>query len=59
MRNKLSSTRGREIYSKRGAIVEPTNGHDQKNLKWTQHHLRGKVKASLEFLLIRIDSQPE
>lgn len=54
MRKKLLSEKGREIYSRRQAIVEPTHGHDQKNRGWIQHHLRGLPKATLEFMLIRI-----
>lgn len=56
MREKLETDRGRAIYSKRQGIIEPTHGHDQKNLGWRQQHLRGLEKASLEFMLIRIGS---
>ena len=56
MREKLRSDKGREVYMRRQGIVEPVNGDDQKNRGWGQHHLRGKVKASLEFMLIRITS---
>jgi len=56
MREKLETDRGRAIYSKRQGIIEPPHGHDQKNLGWRQHHLRGLEKASLEFMLIRIGS---
>jgi len=34
--------------------VEPLHGHDQKNLGWRQHYLRGLAKAALEFLLVRM-----
>lgn len=54
MREKLRSDYGRETYMKRQAIVEPIHGDDQKNKGWTQHHLRGKAKAALEFILVRI-----
>ena len=54
MRERLQSPEGRETYSKRQGIVEPNHGHDQKNLGWRQHHLRGLGKASLEFLLVRL-----
>jgi transposase len=56
MREKLRSDKGREVYMRRQGIVEPVNGDDQKNRGWGQHHLRGKAKASLEFMLIRITS---
>lgn len=56
MRKKLRSDRGREIYMQRQGIVESTHGDDQKNKGWRQHHLRGKAKAALEFMLIRIGS---
>lgn len=35
-------------------MVEPLHGDDQKNKGWTQHHLRGKPNAALEFVLVRI-----
>lgn len=54
MRERLTSAAGGETYRKRQGIVEPVHGHDQKNLGWRQHHLRGLPKAKLEFLLIRI-----
>lgn len=54
MREKLQSDKGREIYMKRQGIVEPGNGHDQKNKGWKQHFLRGRDKCALEFVLIRI-----
>jgi hypothetical protein len=54
MRNKLATTAGREIYSKRQGLIESLHGDDQKNKKWIQHHLRRLKKAALEFLLIRI-----
>ena len=56
MRKKLKSDKGREIYMKRQWMVEPGHGDDQKNKGWKQHLLRGKAKASLEFLLVRIGS---
>jgi transposase len=56
MREKLRSDKGREAYMRRQGIVEPVNGDDQKNRGWRQHHLRGKAKASLEFMLIRVTS---
>jgi len=52
MREKLRSDKGGEAYMRRQGIVEPVNGDDQKNRGWRQHHLRGKAKASLEFMLI-------
>ncbi len=55
MREKLRSDRGRETYMKRQGIAEPLRGDDQKNRGWRQHHLRGLSKASLEFVLIRIE----
>ena len=54
MREKLKTTKGCETYRIRQWLVEAPHGHDQKNLGWTQHHLRNLKKASLEFLLIRI-----
>jgi transposase len=54
MREKLRSDEGREIYIKRQWIVEAGHGDDQKNKGWRQHLLRGKAKASLEFMLMRI-----
>jgi len=54
MREKLRSDYGHETYMKRQGIVEPVHGDDQKNRGWTQHHLRGKSKAALEFMLVRI-----
>lgn len=54
MREKLRSDHGRETYRKRQGIVEPIHGDDQKNKGWVQHHLRGKPKAALEFMLMRI-----
>ncbi len=56
MREKLDTDKGKAIYSKRQGIIEPPHGHDQKNLGWRQHHLRGLEKAALEFMLIRIGS---
>jgi transposase len=56
MREKLDTDKGRSIYSKRQGIIEPTYGHDQKNLGWRQHHLRGLDKAAMEFMLIKIGS---
>ena len=54
MREKLRSDKGREIYMKRQWIVETCHGDDQKNKGWRQHLLRGKAKAALEFMLLRI-----
>ena len=54
MRQKLDTDRGREIYMKRQGIVEAVHGNDQRNKGWRQHLLRGKAKASLEFMLVRI-----
>jgi transposase len=54
MRERLRSEEGREAYRKRQGIVEPTHGHDQKNIGWKQHFLRGHPKASAEFILIRL-----
>lgn len=54
MRKKLKSEKGREIYMKRQGLIEPVHGDDQKNKGWIQHHLRGIIKASGEFLLMRI-----
>ena len=53
MRERLQTIEGRERYRKRQGIVEPNHGHDQKNLGWRQHHLRGFAKANLEFVLLR------
>jgi transposase len=54
MREKLRSVHGRETYMKRQGIVEPGHGDDQQNKGWRQHHLRGKLKATGEFMLVRI-----
>ena len=54
MRERLRSPEGRETYRRRQGIVEPNHGHDQKNLGWRQHHLRGLPKATLEFQLLRL-----
>jgi transposase len=54
MRGRLRSEEGREVYRKRQGIVEPAHGHDQKNIGWKQHFLRGHPKASTEFILIRL-----
>ena len=54
MREKLRSDHGRETYMKRQGIAEPVHGDDQQNKGWRQHHLRGKAKATLEFMLVRI-----
>ncbi|OHD14896.1 MAG: hypothetical protein A2Y38_14255 [Spirochaetes bacterium GWB1_59_5] len=54
MRARLRSPAGREAYRRRQGIVEPNHGHDQKNLGWRQHHLRGLPKATLEFQLLRL-----
>lgn len=54
MREKLNSDAGRELYRQRQGIVESLHGHDQKNRNWRQHHLRGKARAGLEFMLMRI-----
>jgi len=56
MRNKFKQKENKELYYRRGAIVEPSFGNDQHNYKWIQHHLRGAWKASLEFMLVRIGS---
>jgi len=56
MREKLRTDQGREIYMKRQGIVEPVHGDDQRNKAWRQHLLRGKAKAALEFMLVRIGS---
>ena len=54
MRERLRSPAGRETYRRRQGIVESNHGHDQKNLGWRQHHLRGLPKAALEFQLLRL-----
>jgi len=54
MRERLRSSEGREAYRRRQGIVESNHGHDQKNLGWRQHHLRGLPKATLEFQLLRL-----
>jgi len=54
MRKKLQSDKGREIYMKRQGLIEPVHGDDQKNKGWIQHHLRGLMKTTGEFLLMRI-----
>ena len=56
MREKLRTDKGREIYMKRQGVVEAGHGNDQHNKGWRQHLLRGKAKATLEFMLIRIGS---
>jgi transposase len=56
MREKLRTDRGRETYMKRQGIVEAVHGDDQRNKGWRQHLLRGKGKAALEFMLVRIGS---
>lgn len=56
MREKLRTDKGREIYMKRQGLVEAGHGDDQQNKGWRQHLLRGKAKAALEFMLIRIGS---
>lgn len=53
---KQRTDRGREIYMKRQGIVEAGHGDDQHNKGWRQHLLRGKAKAALEFMLVRIGS---
>lgn len=54
MRERLRSPAGREAYRHRQGIVESNHGHDQKNLGWRQHHLRGLPKVALEFQLLRL-----
>jgi transposase len=54
MRERLNSREGKHTYQKRQGIVEPPHGHDQKNLGWRQHRIRGLTKAAAEFQLIRI-----
>lgn len=54
MRERLETDAGREQYRKRQGIVESNHGHDQKNLGWRQHHLRGLAKAGLELMLLRL-----
>lgn len=54
MRAKLNTEEGKEIYRSRQGIVENGHGHDQKNLGWKQHALRGLPKAGGEFILMRI-----
>ena len=54
MRERLQTDAGRERYRKRQGIVESNHGHDQKNLGWRQHHLRGLAKAGVEFMLLRL-----
>jgi len=56
MRRKLISDEGRERYMERQWVVEAPHGDDQKNRGWRQHHLRGRLKALGEFVLIRIVS---
>lgn len=56
MRARLRTAEGRETYMKRQGIIEPVHGHDQKNLGWRQHHLRGIEKAHNELMLVRIGS---
>jgi hypothetical protein len=46
--------RKRGLERKRQGIVEPAHGHDQKNIGWKQHFLRGHPKARAEFMLIRL-----
>jgi transposase len=54
MRERLKSRHGAVTYQKRQGIIEPVHGHEQKNLGWRQHWMRGLKKAKAEFLLIRI-----
>ena len=54
MREKLSSDRGREAFTKRQGLSEPLHRVDQENRGWKQHHLRGLARVAGEFLLIRI-----
>lgn len=54
MRERLRGSEGREAYRRRQGIAESNHGHDQKNLGWRQHHLRGLPKAALEFQLLRL-----
>jgi hypothetical protein len=54
MRGRLGNEEGREAYRKRQGIVEPAHGHDQKNIGWRQHLLRGLRKARAEFMLLRL-----
>ena len=39
-------------YKERGAFIERVFGHFKKNLKFTQFHLRGKVRADVEVALL-------
>jgi len=52
MREKPRTYKGREIYMKRQGVAEAGHGNDQQNKGWRQHLLRGKAKATLEFMLI-------
>ena len=51
----LARAHGRALVKRQG-IVEAGHGDDQHNKGWRQHLLRGKAKATLEFMLVRIGS---
>jgi len=54
MRNRLASPKGRRIYGKRKYMVEPVFGDMKHNRNMRGMLLRGKLKATGEFLLMCI-----
>jgi len=54
MRQKLDTTAGKRIYSKRKTIVEPVFGNIKHNLHFREFLLRGLKKVKAEFTLIAI-----
>lgn len=54
MRKKLDTIRGKRIYAKRKAIVEPVFGNIKYNLGFRQFLLRGLTKVKAEFTLMAI-----
>ena len=54
MRDRLESAAGREIYSRRKTMIEPIFGDMKYNLNMRELKLRGRAKASGEFLIMCI-----
>jgi len=52
MREKIDSTLGRHIYSRRLGIVEPVFGHLRENIGLRRFSLRGKVKVDSQWKLM-------
>ncbi len=52
MREKIDSTVGRHIYSRRLGIVEPVFGHLRENIGLRRFSLRGKVKVDSQWKLM-------